>query len=220
MGDRSKPNPAAKTKIKICGLTREVDVQAAVEAGADMLGFIHVPKSRRFVDIDRLETLLKEVPAAVSAVIVVQNADTLTLDTLRDRLTFKWFQFHGEEEAGLVRRYRGYKAQSIRIDQDLDDPLAKLDPSAPFNLLDSAVAGQSGGTGLVFDWRILTEWPGNLMVAGGLDPENVSPLVRDYAPWGVDVSSGIEDSPGVKNHQKLREFVQAVCRAESQLESD
>ncbi|CAM2007418.1 phosphoribosylanthranilate isomerase [Acanthopleuribacter pedis] len=204
----------ARTQIKICGLTRGEDVHAAVEAGADLLGFIHVPKSKRFVDVDQIECLLQLVPDHVASVVVVQNAAEETLDMLRDRLRFKWIQFHGDEDVDVVRRYRGYKAQAIYLDRDLDEPLAKLDPGAPFNLLDSAVAGASGGTGLTFNWSLLAEWPGNLMVAGGLTPDNVGELIRSYAPWGVDVAGGVEAAPGVKDPQKIQAFIQAVRDAE------
>lgn len=211
----SPTRDAYRTQIKICGLTRAEDVQTAVEAGADMLGFIHVPKSKRFVDVDRIEVLLAGVPDSVASVVVVQNTSEETLDMLRDRLCFKWIQFHGDEPVELVRCYRGYQAQAIYLDRDLDEPLAKLDPGAPFNLLDSAVAGNSGGTGLTFDWSLLAEWPGNLMVAGGLNPDNVGDLIRDYAPWGVDVAGGVEAAPGVKDPQKVKAFIKAVRDAES-----
>lgn len=215
MSDRSQVQSARRTQIKICGLTRALDVAAAVAAGADMLGFIHVPKSKRFVTLEQIETLVADVPDHIATVVVVQNAAEEVLDMLRDRVSFKWIQFHGDEDVALVRRYRGYKAQAVYLDRDLDEPLAKLDPSAPFNLIDSAVAGQSGGTGLTFDWSLLREWPGNLMVAGGLDADNVGDLVRDYAPWGVDVAGGVETEPGVKDHQKLAAFIQAVRSADT-----
>ncbi len=198
------------TRVKICGLTRPDDVRAAVELGADMLGFIHVPESPRFVDLPRLKTLLSLVSGKLRRVIVVRNLPPATLDKLRAELRFDDFQFHGEESAAQVHAWGGYLVLGIegsRLDK------TRLAQAGTRFLLDTSLEKRSGGTGLTFDWSILPEVPGKYLVAGGLTPENVGDLVRRYRPWGVDVSSGIETRPGHKDHAKMRRFIENVRRA-------
>lgn len=198
------------TFIKVCGLTQEEDVTAAIAAGADYLGFIHVEKSPRFVDTDRLRGLL-EVAAGSGAqrVIVVQNADPETLDQLRNTLSFEWFQFHGDEPESFLQRWRGYRVFHMKQQTTAAD-LQTF--GHPF-LLDTQVGSAKGGTGKTFDWSILPQVEGRYFVAGGLVPENVADLVRTYRPWGVDVSSGVETRPGSKDHDKLKLFIDNVRSA-------
>jgi len=192
------------TVIKICGLTREEDVTRAVALGADMLGFIHVPGTPRFVDIPRLRALLP-LGGEARRVIVVQDAAAEQLDRLRAELTFDLFQFHGEEPPEHLTRWGGYKVFHMR--RTAPDPEAMARYGSPI-LLDTQVGSSKGGTGKTFDWAVLPSLRGELLVAGGLNPDNVGTLVRQYRPWGVDISSGVEAAPGVKDHEKLKQFIE------------
>ena len=197
------------TRIKICGLTRAEDVDCALAHGADLLGFIHVPSSRRHLELLELKTLLARVSGRASTVIVVQNTAPGQLDLLRETLDFDYFQFHGSESPEDVRRWRGYKV--IHVRDRAPDPAMIETYGSPF-LLDTVIGNRQGGTGLAFDWSILAGLRGDYLVAGGLNPENVSELVRRYRPWGVDVSSGVESKPGKKDHRKVKEFINKVRR--------
>lgn len=199
------------TYIKICGLTRSEDVLAAAEMGADMLGFIHVARSPRFVRRTRLGSLLSLVPPGLRRVIVVRDSPAAELDLLRHELVFDDFQFHGGETRESLKRWGGYLVVAIAGDQpDLRLPARA---GSPF-MLDTRVGEHGGGTGVTFDWSILAGAPGRFLVAGGLTPDNVGDLIRQYRPWGVDVSSGIESEPGRKDHDKMRQFIQNARRAD------
>jgi len=184
------------TAIKICGLTREEDVRAAVAMGADMLGFIHVPRSSRFVPEDRLAALLAAA-GTVKTVVVVQNESPQQLTHLRHSFQFHSFQFHGDEPHHYCSRFGGYPVVHVVAGQ------APAIPKSELFLLDTAVGGQRGGSGKTFDWSLLDQVEGNYLVAGGLKPDNVGELVGRYQPWGIDVSSGIEAEPGIKDHHQM-----------------
>lgn len=196
------------TIVKICGLTRVDDVLAAAQFGADWLGFIHVPGTPRFVDIPHLKTLLAEVPKGTRRVLVVRNAAAETLVHLRQSLDFDDFQFHGQEPESLMLEHAGYPVIGVRGDQLTRNPLK----NRPI-LLDTLVGKENGGTGKTFDWRVIERISGDVLVAGGLRPDNVAELITHYRPWGVDVSSGVESAPGVKDHGKLQTFIETVRSA-------
>jgi len=198
------------TRIKVCGLTREEDVRAALNGGADMLGFIHVPNTPRFVGKDRLGDLLNLVGDRAQTVIVVRNARADTLDSLCADLNFNLFQFHGDEPPEHLARWPGYKVFHMRGQQL--DPEQLTCYGSPF-LLDTQVGTRQGGTGKTFDWKVLPHIHGDYLVAGGLTVENVSQLVSRYHPWGVDVSSSIEAQPGHKDPSKLKQFIENVRSA-------
>lgn len=198
------------TKVKICGLTREADVMAAIQFGADFLGFIHVPTSPRFVTIPRLKKLLTLVPETVKKVIVVQDETPERLALLRAQLSFDYFQFHGHEPPDLIAEFEGYKVLHIRQNQ-LD--LSTLAKYSGMVMLDTQWGDQKGGSGRTFNWSLLTELQRPFMVAGGLHPENVAALVADYHPWAVDVSSGVEHAPGEKDHLAISQFISEVRSA-------
>lgn len=198
------------TIIKICGLTRQVDVAAAIRLGTDWLGFIHVPGTPRFVDVDALKGLLADVPDAVKKVIVVRNAADSTLRDLRRQLDFDFFQFHGRESAELIASHHGYPVIGVQGERFSREPIA----DRPF-LLDTQTDSQNGGTGKTFDWNVIDRVSGDFLVAGGLHAQNVAALIHNHRPWGVDVSSGVESAPGVKDHVKLKAFIETVRSAVS-----
>lgn len=196
-------------QIKICGLTQPEDVEAALRLGADMLGFIHVSKSPRFANDQALARLL---PLAKGArrVVVVQDEAPETLEKLRNALDFEDFQFHGSESPETVKRWGGYKVFHMKGGCPSEAQIGEFGETF---LLDTQVENQRGGTGKTFDWEVLPQIKGRFLVAGGLTPENVTGLVERYHPWGVDVSSGVEKSPGYKDHKKLEAFIQNIRRS-------
>lgn len=192
------------TRIKVCGLTRLVDTEAALAHAVNMVGFIYVPKSPRFVTIEDLKPLLDTARGHATRVIVVQDAPEQTLDQLRQSLDFEYFQFHGEESPESVRRWQGYKVFHMGDGIPHAETLSAY--GHPY-LLDTALGSKRGGTGRTFDWHVLPRMPGSFLVAGGLNPDNIADLIRSYRPWGVDVSSGIEAEPGIKDHARMRQFI-------------
>lgn len=198
------------TRVKICGLTNAEDVDAAASMGADYLGFIHVPNTPRFVDVDRLRVLFDAAGNRAQKVLVVQDLDEAYLNSLRAQLDFDLFQFHGAEPPELTQKFRGYKVIHMR---DRKPEHAEIAPYGTPFLLDTQVNGVRGGTGKTFDWTVLPDIPGDYLVAGGLTAENVTELVTTYQPWGVDVSSGVEAEKGVKDKGKLKRFIESVRRA-------
>jgi len=195
------------TKVKVCGLTNQGDLAAALRAGADMVGFIHVPKSPRFVPLEALKPLLEAVPPKVRRVIVVQDTSPDYLDRLVAELPFDDFQFHGQEPPELVARYQGYKVIHIR-DNQLDPTAVAAYPGTI--MLDTQWGTQRGGSGKTFQWSVLQGLNRSFMVAGGLNPDNVTQLITAFHPWGVDVCSGIERSPGQKDRDAMAQFISKV----------
>ncbi len=210
--------PTQRTRIKICGLTREPDVQVAAEAGADAVGFVLYARSSRHVSIDRAVQLARELPPFVTPVLLFVNPSADEVARAVDVLPQAWLQFHGDEtpaqcDAGL-RPYLRAVAMSAEV--DLLDWQLRFS-SARALLLDAPVEGYGGG-GKVFDWSLL---PPNvacpLVLSGGLNPANVVDGVLRVRPWAVDVSSGVEASKGVKDATLMRRFCEAVREADARI---
>lgn len=206
---KSRANSWAKTllkKVKVCGLTRAEDVELAVDLGADLLGFV-LAKSPRSLGLEKLAELVGRVPGDVLTVAVVVDADQALADKvlgITDRI-----QFHGRETPEFCARYgrRAIKAFRIRSVEDLEK-LSAYERSVGAFLLDSFKEGVAGGTGETFPWSYLRErrFPLPTFLAGGLNPGNVSDARRLDEIAGVDVSSGLEAGPGVKDPELMREF--------------
>ncbi len=208
------------TRIKICGLTRLDDLQAAVQAGADALGLVFYPPSPRCVDLSTAARLARAAPPFVSIVGLFVNADPTAVRTTLAALPIHLLQFHGDEDERYCRQFdRPYlKAARVRPGMDLLQYVAAF-PSAQAILLDAFVDGYGGG-GKVFDWSLVPPALGkSLILSGGLDADNVGEAVRRLRPAAVDVSSGVEASQGIKDANKMRAFVAAV-RAAGSISSD
>jgi phosphoribosylanthranilate isomerase len=207
-----------RTRIKICGLTREADVAAACAAGADAVGFNCYPKSPRYVDPHRLPALAREVAPFTMPVLVFVNAPTVLIEAAQEALPGALLQFHGDEhEADCTRHGRPY-LRAIRMEEGVDLlDFARLFPSAAALLLDTASEAY-GGSGTAFDWSCIpSERSRRIVLAGGLNERNVGAAVRAVRPYAVDVSSGVEDTPGRKSAAKIEAFVGAVRRADQEL---
>ena len=195
-------------RVKICGMTRQVDVQTAVAAGADALGFVFAPRSRRVLDASSAAALVRSVPAFVARVGLFMDQDSAEVRRILERVPLSLLQFHGRERADFCRSFgRPYiKALGMASAPALDAAQREYRDAAAL-LLDSHRAGESGGTGRTFDWSGIPPLERPLVLAGGLTPDNVREAVRRVRPWAVDVSSGVEDAPGTKNAERIRQFI-------------
>jgi phosphoribosylanthranilate isomerase len=199
-------------RIKICGLTRRADVQAAVAAGADYVGFVLVPESPRYVPANRLRDLLTAVPTGVETIAVVVNRSVLETVSLLEEYGFDLVQLHGDETAETASRVgtdRVWKAFALHRPQDI--AAAAAFPASAV-VADTMLPGQRGGTGQTGNWELAARLARQrrVVLAGGLTPENVRQAVAAVQPYAVDVSSGVESSPGCKDVDRLRRFMAAA----------
>ena len=202
----------SRTRVKICGITRPQDVDAAVAAGADALGFVFTPRSKRHVTIEAARELVARVPAFVSRVGLFMDQEAHDVAAVLSEVPLSLLQFHGRESGAFCSRFGLPYIKALDVAGATAPGLAQEYAGAAALLLDSHEAGAPGGTGKSFDWTSIPELPKPLVLAGGLNPENVRRAVASVAPWAVDVSSGVEDSPGVKNEGKMIEFINEAKR--------
>lgn len=206
-------------RVKICGLTREEDLAVAVAAGADAVGFIvGVPSSHRNLTLERAEMLLSQVPIFVDSVVVTAPKSIKQLVELCEGLKPSAIQIHGKEQLDSSEiREKIKDTRLIKTVYVTEDALNKkvIEDLKKFDavLLDSFTKGQYGGTGKVHDWILSRQIkeavaPVPVILAGGLKPENVKEAILTVQPYAVDVASGVELSPGVKDHEKVRTFVE------------
>ena len=209
-----------RTRIKICGFTREADVQAAVAAGADAIGFVLYSASSRGVTVQRAAELVKVMPPFVTPVLLFVNASDDLLARALAAIPHAVLQFHGDEtpaECELVKRAY-IRAARMAPGFDLLSFAAQY-PNAQALLVDAHVEGYGGG-GKVFDWSLI---PKNVqrpvVLSGGLHAGNVAAGIAQVRPWAVDVSSGVESAKGIKDPRAMRQFCDAVRAADLKLAS-
>jgi len=200
------------TKIKICGIKTVKDALAAMEAGADLIGFNFYPKSPRYIDVgicrDIMSVMRKH--GHVTYVGVFVNASVEEVYATMETCGLSLAQLHGDETPEMLNALNGKAFKAFRgIPSDITGYERN---DAPALLVDAVVKGVYGGSGVTADWSAAAElakkYP--LLLAGGLTPENVADAVRQVKPWGVDVASGVESEPGKKDANKMKAFVQAV----------
>lgn len=204
-----------RTRIKICGITRAEDLAAAVNAGADAVGFVFYPPSPRYLTPDRAAELARGVPPFVTRVGLFVNSEPAVVTATLDAVPLDLLQFQGEESPEFCQQFgRPYvKVARMRPGFDLIE-FARLFASAQGLLLDAYVEGY-GGTGQQFDWALVPdELPMPIVVAGGLTADNVGEVIARLQPWGVDVSSGVEQAKGIKDKDKIAAFIAAVRTAD------
>lgn len=210
-----------RTRIKICGLTREADVEAAVAAGADAIGFVLYPKSARYVSPARAAELARLLPPFVTPVALFVNASQAEIEAGLQALPNLLLQFHGDETPADCQRFGRPFLRAARMEPGFDlIDYAQQYSAAQAILLDAHVEGFGGG-GKVFDWSLI---PKNLrspvVLSGGLHAGNVLAGIAQLRPWAVDVSSGVEaQGRGLKCAKLMREFCDAVARADAQAAS-
>ena len=186
--------------VKICGITNPEDALAAVDAGARALGFIFVESSKRFVTPEQIEPWIARIPSNVLKVGVFENESPEEIERIGARLGLDVAQLHGSETPDLhPRDLRIWKAFRVaEADADVADY-----PAAEAVLID----------GIAYDWTRTAHFTRPLILAGGLNETNVAARIAVSRPWGVDVSSGIESSPGRKNHARMKKFIETVLRS-------
>ena len=213
------------TRIKICGIREEVHALAAVEAGADFIGLVFAPTRRQVSPAKAREIVdtVKKSSSATKPVGVFVDTPASEVNRLADFCGLDWVQLSGNESWEYCRQIARPIIKAIRIGQQLREEinaelaagLKTLSPQRFIILLDSQVEGKYGGTGITFNWRlaqqVVREFP--VIIAGGLNPQNVAQAIEIAAPWGVDVSSGIETG-GIKDVAKIKAFIEAVRRTD------
>jgi len=201
------------TKIKICGIKTLNDALAAIEAGADYLGFNFYPKSVRFIEkqaCTEITAVLKKEYPHIKLVGVFVNSSVEEVKDILDTCSLDLAQLHGDETAETLNELEGKAFKAFRGIPENINGFARDD--APALLVDASVKGAYGGTGVTADWNGAAElakrYP--LLLAGGLTPENIADAVSRVKPWGVDVASGVESIPGEKDAAKMKAFVKAI----------
>jgi phosphoribosylanthranilate isomerase len=201
------------TKIKICGIKTLNDALAAIEAGADYLGFNFYPKSVRLIEkqaCTEITAVLKKEYPHIKLVGVFVNSSVEEVKDILDTCSLDLAQLHGDETAETLNELEGKAFKAFRGIPENINGFARDD--APALLVDASVKGAYGGTGVTADWNGAAElakrYP--LLLAGGLTPENIADAVSRVKPWGVDVASGVESIPGEKDAAKMKAFVKAI----------
>ncbi|MFQ5854571.1 MAG: phosphoribosylanthranilate isomerase [Anaerolineae bacterium] len=220
-------------KVKICGITNLEDARAAIEAGADMLGFVFYPTSPRYVEPETAATIIdalitdhtsriphpaSRIPAQFVGVFVDEQVSRVR--EILDLCHLHLVQLHGSEPPAEVRMLQPWAYKALRPRQRGDAeaavatyaPVTGTSPNRPAFLIDAYHPWQFGGTGETTDWIAakVVAWRYPILLAGGLIPENVADAIRLVEPWGVDVSSGVEAEPGKKDHRKVQAFIEAA----------
>ena len=209
-----------RTRIKICGITRAEDLAAAVAAGADAIGLVFYPASARAVTIQQASQLLTEVPPFVSTVGLFVNADAASVHEAIATLQLDLLQFHGDEDASYCAQFSRPWIKALRVKPGINLIECAAAYGGANSLLLDADAASFGGGGKAFDWSLIPdEMPRNFILSGGLTVDNVGVAIRKIRPWAVDVSSGVEagdgKSKGIKDAQKIAQFIAAVASADS-----
>lgn len=201
-----------KTRIKVCGICTVADAYKACNAGADAIGMVFYAKSPRNVTVTSAMEIVSSLPPFISAVGLFVNSSQQEVNQVLSRVRLDLLQFHGDEDEVFCSSFDRPYIKVVRVKKDTDLPHScQQYASARGILLDSYKKGTAGGSGETFDWSLI---PNDLslpvVLAGGLNPENVAVAVSTVQPWAVDVSSGVEESPGKKDAHKIEQFIRAV----------
>ena len=205
-----------RTRIKICGITNLEDALAAIHYGADALGFVFYPPSPRNISIEKASDIIKQLPPFVTSVALFVDEKPIQIKKVIDLVKIDLLQFHGNEDEEFCQQFsRPYiKAIRMKDDMDLRQSIVAFS-SAKALLLDTYVKGIPGGTGESFNWeQVLKQKNKAIILAGGLNAENISLAIKTVQPFAVDVSGGVEkeglENKGIKDHTKIKHFIQAV----------
>lgn len=205
---------AHNVRVKICGMTRFEDAIKAVELGADAVGFIFYKKSPRGVALAQAKTIIKELPPFVHRVGVFVNESAERIHSFVEKLGLDLVQLHGDESPADCRKIKARVLKAIRVEDS--SSLKRLNQyQVDGFLLDTFHLDAYGGTGQVFDWKLAKQAGrfGRIIVAGGLNAGNVIEAIQKARPYGIDVCSGVEKTPGIKDHKKMRAFIDAARSA-------
>jgi len=194
-------------KVKICGITNYEDAVAAVDMGADLLGFNFYPKSPRFIAPEKAVQIINKLPAFIDLVGVFVNASIDQIHETKDLCQLDWVQLHGDESPEFCKEFRSHnvkimKALRVKDQADIEKADSYFTDAV---LLDAFDPEKYGGTGLSFDWNIIGHIGKRVFLAGGINPDNAADAVR-LGVYGIDVCSGIEAEPGKKDHKKMKKL--------------
>ena len=209
------------TRVKICGITNVDDAQCAVAAGADALGFIFYPKSKRYVAPETVKTIVETLPPYVTTVGVTVNETRERVNEIADYAGLQALQLHGDETPEDCLGFSRPVVRVLGVGEHFDgkdiEPYAEAGVSD--FLLDKAKDGFYGGTGETFDWSValLAKSYGRVILSGGLTPANVEEGIRTVSPYAVDVGSGVEAEPGKKDHDKIKAFIDNAMHAGTEI---
>ena len=205
-----------RTRVKICGITNVQDAMLAVEQGADALGFVFYPPSPRYVSVDMAAAIISELPPFVTTVGLFVDAGGEEIACAIELAKIDLIQFHGDESADYCAAHGRPWIKAIRMRDDVDLRQLVLDyTAASALLLDTYSPGTPGGTGESFDWdRIPAQLESRIILAGGLTPDNVTEAIRRSRPYAVDVSGGVEAAKGIKDADRIVQFMRGVRVAE------
>ena len=201
-----------RTRVKFCGITRQADAAFAVRLGVDALGFVFHPKSPRYIEPAEAGGIISGLPPFVTSVGLVVDHSYDQVEDIISQTEVDLVQFHGDESPELCEQISRPYLKAIRVKEDTDVEMVCSDYRyARGLLLDAYVPGVPGGSGKQFDWSKVPSKPTlPIIMAGGLDAENVKDAINRFKPSGLDVSSGIESNPGIKDEEKMRQFLTAV----------
>lgn len=204
-----------RTRVKICGITKTEDALAAVNYGADALGFVFYDKSPRFLDIKSAVDIFNKIPPFINKVALFVNANTDYINAALDELSIDILQFHGDEDEAFCSSFHKPYLKAIRMRDTTNlNQVVDMYGSASGLLLDAFDSSQYGGTGQTFNWDLVPkqcDLP--IVLAGGLNVHNVYDAITNTDSYAVDISSGVEKSKGVKDHQLIKQFMHEVKRA-------
>lgn len=209
-----------RTRVKICGITRPQDAVVAARLGVDAIGLVFYAKSPRHVSIEQAQAICNKLPGFVSVVSLFLNPEADQVKQILEQVPIDLIQFHGTETADFCRAFdRPYiKAVGMAGQTDLQTRLETY-PDARGLLLDSHAAGVAGGTGETFDWdNIPADLHRTIILAGGLNPNNVADAILKVRPYAVDLSSGVESAPGIKDVQLMTQLMNEVKRVDCEHE--
>ncbi len=200
------------TRIKICGITRPDDASLCARLGADAIGLVFYPRSPRNVTLEQARAVVAALPPFVSVVALFVDPTAEEVDAVLQALPVDVLQFHGDESPAFCRSFRRPYLKAVRVRPGLDlVECARQFHDARGLLCDAFVAGQPGGTGSTFDWKLIpADLPLPLILSGGLEPGNIADAVRTTRPAAVDVSSGVEAAKGIKDAAKIAAFISGV----------
>ena len=205
----------SRTRVKICGITNLHDAEIAVDAGTDAIGMVFYPQSPRSISTSDAREIVDSMPPFVTTVGLFVNSSAQQVKEVLSVVTLDLLQFHGDEDEEFCKHFKRPYIKAVRVQADTDlHRLCQQYASAKGLLVDSYKPGIPGGTGETFDWAMIPrDLPLPLVLAGGLNAENVNAAVVSVKPWAVDVGSGVELSPGFKDSAKIAGFMRAVANS-------
>ena len=204
-----------RSRVKICGITRLQDAQAAIEAGADALGFVFYKPSPRYIDPVVAKKIISSLPPFVTTTALFVNEEESVVNQIIQLIQPDLLQFHGDEEPSYCAQFERPYIKALRMADGVDlSQQLSLFISARAILLDTYVKGVPGGTGATFNWQLIPANISNkIILAGGLDSDNVGAAIRQVRPYAVDVSGGLEAEKGIKSLEKITKFMSEVNNA-------